>query len=90
MSDPFDLSGRVALVTGASQGLGQRFARVLAEHGAAVGLAARQLDKLAALERQIAAAWRSGRERCARRHRPREHRARDREPSRTRSARSTC
>jgi NAD(P)-dependent dehydrogenase (short-subunit alcohol dehydrogenase family) len=54
MNDLFDLSGRVALVTGASQGLGQRFARVLAEHGAAVGLAARQLEKLAELERAIA------------------------------------
>jgi 3-oxoacyl-[acyl-carrier protein] reductase len=54
MNDLFDLTGRIALVTGASQGLGQRFARVLAEHGAAVGLAARQLDKLAALERAIA------------------------------------
>jgi NAD(P)-dependent dehydrogenase (short-subunit alcohol dehydrogenase family) len=42
------------LVTGASQGLGQRFARVLAGHGAAVGLAARQLDKLQELEREIA------------------------------------
>jgi NAD(P)-dependent dehydrogenase (short-subunit alcohol dehydrogenase family) len=54
MSELFDLSGRVALVTGASQGLGRRFARVLAGHGAAVGLAARQLDKLAVLEREIA------------------------------------
>lgn len=53
MSDLFDLSGRIALVTGASQGLGRRFARALAEHGAGVGLAARQLDKLAALEREI-------------------------------------
>jgi NAD(P)-dependent dehydrogenase (short-subunit alcohol dehydrogenase family) len=54
MSDLFDLSGRIALVTGASQGLGRRFAGVLAEHGAAVGLAARQLDKLIELEREIA------------------------------------
>jgi 3-oxoacyl-[acyl-carrier protein] reductase len=54
MIDPFDLSGRVALVTGASQGLGRRFAQVLVEHGAAVGLAARQLDKLQKLEREIA------------------------------------
>jgi 3-oxoacyl-[acyl-carrier protein] reductase len=53
MSDPFNLSGRVALVTGASQGLGRRFATVLAGHGAAVGLAARQLDKLRELERAI-------------------------------------
>src|SRR5262245_64109333 len=56
MSDLFDLTGRVALVTGASQGLGQRFARVLAEHSASVGLAARQLAKLVELEREIAAA----------------------------------
>ena len=55
MRDPFDLSGRTALVTGASQGLGRRFATVLAEHGAAVALAARQSDKLRELEREIAA-----------------------------------
>ena len=56
MSDPFDLSGRIALVTGASQGLGRRFAQVLAARGAAVALAARQLDKLQELEREIGGA----------------------------------
>jgi len=56
MSDPFDLSGKVALVTGASQGLGRRFAETLAAHGAAVGLAARQTDKLEDLRRAIEAA----------------------------------
>jgi 3-oxoacyl-[acyl-carrier protein] reductase len=58
MSDPFDLSGRVALVTGASQGLGRRFAEVLAAHGAAVGLAARQIDRLEGLQAELHAAGR--------------------------------
>jgi 3-oxoacyl-[acyl-carrier protein] reductase len=49
----FDLSGRTALVTGASQGLGRRFAQVLAEHGARVGLAARQVEKCRELQRAI-------------------------------------
>lgn len=53
MSDVFDLSKKVALVTGASQGLGRRFAAVLAERGAAVGLAARQAGKLDDLRAEI-------------------------------------
>ncbi|MGI9417969.1 MAG: SDR family NAD(P)-dependent oxidoreductase [Geminicoccaceae bacterium] len=53
MTDPFDLSGKTALVTGASQGLGQRFATILAERGAKVALAARQVDKLEALRTTI-------------------------------------
>ena len=51
-----DLTGRVALVTGASSGLGARFAEVLAAQGAAVVLAARRLDRLEALAAQIRAA----------------------------------
>ena len=62
MTDPFDLTGRVALVTGASQGLGRRFAQVLAGHGAAVGLAARQVGKLEQLREAVAAA--TGRAAC--------------------------
>jgi NAD(P)-dependent dehydrogenase (short-subunit alcohol dehydrogenase family) len=56
MSSSFDLSGRVALVTGASSGLGKRFARILAASGAKVALAARRVDRLAALADEIGAA----------------------------------
>lgn len=45
-TNSFDLTGRTALVTGASSGLGQHFARVLAGAGARVALAARREDKL--------------------------------------------
>lgn len=46
VKDMFDLSGRVAVVTGASSGLGVWFARGLAEAGADVVLAARRVEKL--------------------------------------------
>ena len=53
MSGLFDVSQEIILVTGASQGLGRQFARVLAAHGAAVVLAARQTAKLQSLEEEI-------------------------------------
>ena len=55
MAYSLDLSGRVALVTGASGGLGAQFAKTLAEAGAAVILASRRMDKLKDLRAQIEA-----------------------------------
>lgn len=49
----FDLSGRNALVTGASSGLGARFGRILAGSGAKVALAARRKENLDALASEI-------------------------------------
>jgi len=53
MSEIFDVSQEIILVTGASQGLGRQFARVLSAHGAAVVLAARQTAKLESLADEI-------------------------------------
>jgi NAD(P)-dependent dehydrogenase (short-subunit alcohol dehydrogenase family) len=55
MAGLFDVSNEVILITGASQGLGRQFARVLSAHGAAVVLAARQVAKLKSLEHEIGA-----------------------------------
>lgn len=49
----FDLTGEVALVTGASSGLGLRFAEVLATNGAKVVLVARRADRLNELKQKI-------------------------------------
>ncbi|WP_428418303.1 SDR family oxidoreductase [Methylibium sp.] len=53
MSHTIDLSGRVALVTGASSGLGAQFALTLASAGAAVVLGGRRVERLKTLRAEI-------------------------------------
>jgi len=55
MSKLFDLSSKVALVTGASSGLGAHFAKCLGEAGASVVLAARRADRLESLQAELGA-----------------------------------
>ena len=52
-SNPFDLTGKVAVVTGTSRGLGQYLARALAKAGADLILTARNRDHLASFEAEV-------------------------------------
>jgi len=52
---PFDVTGKVALVAGASSGFGAHFAKLLAAHGAKVVVAARRTDRLESLVADIKA-----------------------------------
>ena len=54
-SSPFDLAGRVALVTGASRGLGQYMARALARAGADLVITSRNAESLDAFRKEIGA-----------------------------------
>jgi NAD(P)-dependent dehydrogenase (short-subunit alcohol dehydrogenase family) len=56
VSPQFDLTGKTALITGASSGLGVEFAHALSRAGSNVVLAARRVDRLEALAEQITAA----------------------------------
>ncbi|MBU3090218.1 SDR family NAD(P)-dependent oxidoreductase [Clostridium gasigenes] len=58
MSNLFDLTGKVAIITGASSGLGADAARAYAEQGADVALLARRKDKLEELAKEIEATGR--------------------------------
>lgn len=51
--DMFDLSGKNALVVGASSGLGKQFAKALARFGANVAISARRVEKLEELKKEI-------------------------------------
>ena len=52
---PFDLAGKVAIVTGASRGLGQTFARALARAGADLVITSRTLDSLRPFQNEVEA-----------------------------------
>lgn len=52
-NSPFDLSGQVAIVTGASRGLGQYFARALAKAGADLVLTSRKRETLASFVAEV-------------------------------------
>ena len=53
MQDLFDLSGKVAIVTGASRGLGQYFSRALAKAGADLVITSRTLSDLTEFKQEI-------------------------------------
>lgn len=55
VASPYDLSGKTALVSGASSGIGRHLAKVLAKAGARVAIAARRTDALAELADEISA-----------------------------------
>lgn len=55
MIEGFDLTGRVALVTGGGTGIGKEVARLLAQRGADVALAARRMDQLQASAAELSA-----------------------------------
>lgn len=55
MKNYFDLTGKVALITGGSSGLGVQFAKALASQGAKIALVARRLDRLENVQKNLEA-----------------------------------
>ena len=53
VNDIFNLNGKVALITGASSGLGRHFSKTLSEAGATVILSARRMDNLVELQKEL-------------------------------------
>jgi NAD(P)-dependent dehydrogenase (short-subunit alcohol dehydrogenase family) len=54
-TNPFDLSGQIALVTGGSRGLGYQMVKAFAEHGADVVVVSRKLDACEAVASEVRA-----------------------------------
>ena len=52
-TDLFDLTGQVALLTGASKGMGKSMAMALAEHGSKVAVSSRKLDQCEVTAQEI-------------------------------------
>ena len=83
--------GQVALVTGAGTGLGRAIADQLAEAGADLILAARNVERLEQAAAEIRAAYRAAGRGGVRQHpRPGQRRGARRDGARAASARSTC
>lgn len=55
MSNLFDLKGKIAVVTGASSGLGVQFAKALAREGADLAIVARRMDRLETVKKEVEA-----------------------------------
>ena len=53
MKNYFDVKGKVAIVTGASSGLGRQFAVCLAEQGANIAIVARRVEKLEEVKTEV-------------------------------------
>ena len=53
MKNWFDVSGKVAYITGASSGLGVQFAKCLAEQGCKLAISARRVEKLEQTKKEI-------------------------------------
>ena len=63
-----DLTGRTAVITGGSRGLGEAMAKALAEAGAKIALVARDAERLEKVRNAIAQAGRNRRDIYRRRH----------------------
>ncbi len=60
MADLFDMTGKVAVVTGGSRGLGREMVLAFAEHGADVVIASRKLENCEAVAEEVRALGRRG------------------------------